>query len=489
MSIQDLKPLWALHFKLDDSTWARIEKQSLITQCTPLEIALDSGFINPEQFLEWDRDTSRTAALKIDFFNSPPPLKLFEKFDYVDCRQKVCMPVTEWEGKIYWAKLSSTPTGLEKEGSEKYWFLAPWPGLKKWFEAWKAVALSNSEKAPTPLAAFVEPPHLPSLNKEISSEIVPGEPISLKEVKDSSAPKFTLAPTLSGSPQNSFPPTLVEPKVETIILDTSLTPSSPGITHSSISSHVPSSTGSKVKSVEPPTGLKNITPNATAAIDFSSLLGAPVPPLPTISKDPRPVKPSEPENIVYFEAVENIPTPKPLTKPIAKPEASTKPIPTIPLDQFESRMRLAATQDGLAETFMGAWQNYFQQVMILLFQNEQLCIWWDNSQFNGQFNRGEVISLEESSVFKIVADTMNPYHGYVSPGPINDKFFQLTNGSQYPEHLTIVPVVSGDHVVAMLLGTCGEEAGKTIILHKLEEDAKLFCSSLLKTSAALKNAS
>jgi len=149
-------------------------------------------------------------------------------------------------------------------------------------------------------------------------------------------------------------------------------------------------------------------------------------------------------------------------------------------------MRLATSQDGLAETFLGAWQNYFLQIMILLFKNNQLCIWWHNHQFKGQFNRGEVIPLDTPSVFKIVADTGHPYHGYVSQGPVNDQFFQITNNGQYPEHLTIIPVLSGDHVVAMALGLCSREMGKGIILSKLEEDARLFSSSLTKIPSSIK---
>ncbi len=589
MSVQDQKPKWALHFKIDDTTWAKLAAHGAKTNLSALDIAIEMGIINQENLLTWDRDTSKIPALKIDFFNAPPPMELFQKFDYQKCRQKACMPVTEWSGNIYWAKLSSDPTGFESENSQGHWFLAPWSGLKKWFEIWKSVV------APSPMAAFVEPPQ-----NAVPAEIVLGEPEiepqgfefgaggpePQSESKSFTGTELRLMPNLSSNqapleleipsetlsndgfsipepkfnaptgvparpdsvileivnpgntPQPKVPfnneKTFIEPRPETVILENSLDApihfiplpapepqgekplrpetSSKAIDPKAFAPRPDSKPTAAPKKVEPPTGLNNFNPEVTAAIDFSSLMGAPIPPLPfskpSHAKDlamkptviqvvevPLPPTPEEqPANMPKMHAPLTSPSismPSMIPQPAAilNPVVPTKSIPTIPLDQLESRMRLATTQDSLAETFMGAWQNYFQQVMILLYQNNRLTIWWHNFQFTGQFNRGEVIPLDTPSVFKIVADTGHPYHGYVSQGPVNDKFFQVTNRGQYPDHLTIIPVVSADHVVAMLLGTCNREVGKGITLQKLEEEARLFSTSLMRTSNPVKKAS
>jgi len=575
MSVQDQKPKWAHYFSVDDTTWAKLCAEATKNHSSPLEVALEMSLINQENLLKWDRDTSKIPVLKIDFFNSEPPLALFQKFDYIKCRLKGCMPVTEWNGNIYWTKLSSDPTGFEAENSKPFWFLAPWAGVKKWFAAWKATTPLSPQEF-SPISGFIDAPsegspeevsidnnfnfgvfenkdetqfHQRSQSKSFTGTEMrilsepesqsqdlaqtQGSKIELEKPSETLMTQtyepIVLEPMPASTPAAAAPPPAPLRPMASEQAVSFLPPEAPPPPMAMVP--VAQDTGpiamvhEKVSVAEAPIGLTNLSNEVTAAIDFSSLLNdapqgavitpvltAPIivpaavtpktaPLLPRLQGevDSMPPLPDEATEHVTSAGpttsvgpIEPEPTIVPLVKPPPQPVATddpslkTKTILTIPVDQYESRIRLATSQDSLAEAFMGSWQNYFEQVMILLFINGHLTIWWDNRKFKNQFVRGETIPFEGASVFKIVNDSGHSYHGHASPCTINDRFFKYTNAGQYPDHLTIVPVKSGEHVVAMLLGMCSKEASKKIVLSRLEEDSKLFANSFSRLGLSKK---
>ncbi|MCC6277194.1 MAG: hypothetical protein IT289_04685 [Oligoflexia bacterium] len=158
----------------------------------------------------------------------------------------------------------------------------------------------------------------------------------------------------------------------------------------------------------------------------------------------------------------------------------------IPMDKANSLMNEAASQDDLAKTFMGLWHNFFDKVMILLFQDGKLYTWrWSGPWVSG-LNPGDEIPLNTPSIFKIVADTASSYHGYVAPGPVNDEFFNKTSAGQYPEHVTITPVIAQDSVMAMCIGICSKANGQGLVLGRLEEQTQLFAKNLTRILASIR---
>ena len=77
------------------------------------------------------------------------------------------------------------------------------------------------------------------------------------------------------------------------------------------------------------------------------------------------------------------------------------PLATVPIEEeFENRLKVAQTQrDSLASTLLGAWQNYFEQCMILLFQQDHLVVWWFNDKWKGNVSRGQHITLDTPKYF------------------------------------------------------------------------------------------
>lgn len=82
-------------------------------------------------------------------------------------------------------------------------------------------------------------------------------------------------------------------------------------------------------------------------------------------------------------------------------------------------------------------------------------------------------SLGTPSPFRIVLRTEKSYHGYLINSPYLDQFFQSWNGGQYPEHLTVAPLVSGGNILGFVIafGTAAA-AGKANLaaVEKLTQD-------------------
>jgi hypothetical protein len=117
-------------------------------------------------------------------------------------------------------------------------------------------------------------------------------------------------------------------------------------------------------------------------------------------------------------------------------------------------------------------KKYFDQAMILIYQNHTLKpLKWDSS-WKKEAHTQDFIDLKSASIFRIVFDTKFPYHGYVIPNPINDAFFNGWNQGRYPEHVTIVPILENKNIVGMLLGTCSKIASQKFQVRHIETIAE-----------------
>ncbi|MBX3018426.1 MAG: hypothetical protein KF767_11080 [Bdellovibrionaceae bacterium] len=70
-------------------------------------------------------------------------------------------------------------------------------------------------------------------------------------------------------------------------------------------------------------------------------------------------------------------------------------------------------------------------------------------------------SLSTPSPFRIVTRTEKSYHGYLINSPYLDQFFQSWNKGNYPEHLTVAPVLSGANIMGFVIAFgSAQAAGK-----------------------------
>jgi len=529
----DLKPAWLVQFKIEDSVWASVCADANSRGYSPLSVALEMGLLNENILMTWDRERSGLASLKGIFFNGEPPLELWTQYDLRRCLASGCMPVGSWEQIVYFAKLSSEPTSFDRELKNVTWVLAPWTGMKKWFRRWEKLEVSQASfvgrkselielkelKETNPTGAFINSGVKVETSEFSLSDIKTGgrgftsptNPIT--STGSSSSATESIAESQAGADESNTD----ESNTDESDTNGSDTDESDGDKPDTGETEASSSGG--------PIGVNTNSSNTLGSIDFSSLL--PVkeekksepqkpPPLSNIETTsisvivPKqaaatpitPITPlqSAPKNSIAapipkedVDSIDDIPVLKPrsttlsptkdqspVQPPIIKKESLAEIKSPIPVETIIERLNSAKSQDELAQVCMGGFHNYFDKVMIFLMQNPRLMIWKWSGNWTGNIQRGDVVSLDLPSIFKIVADTSHPYHGYICRCATNDSFFARTDRDEYPDHVTILPILADETVVAMVFGSCSKEAAKTLSLSRLEEHAHYFSDALTR---------
>ncbi len=121
---------------------------------------------------------------------------------------------------------------------------------------------------------------------------------------------------------------------------------------------------------------------------------------------------------------------------------------------------------------------HYEKSMILLKSGDQIKPWRWSSQFAPTTPSITSVTLLQPSPFRIVHRTHKPFHGYVVPNDLNNKFFAQWNNAQTPEHLTIAPVMVKDHVIGMLLAIGAKTADTKACLHLTESLANSIAAQI-----------
>lgn len=122
---------------------------------------------------------------------------------------------------------------------------------------------------------------------------------------------------------------------------------------------------------------------------------------------------------------------------------------------------------------------FFTKSFILAVDNQgQACkpVAWDENFSSAQC---ETINLASPSMFRIVNTTSKPYHGSVTLNEANEKFFNEWNKKEIPAHVTIVPLISNQKVIGMLVGFGDSTANNKAILNNVEKIGQQFLTALI----------
>ena len=123
----------------------------------------------------------------------------------------------------------------------------------------------------------------------------------------------------------------------------------------------------------------------------------------------------------------------------------------------ELRFESCQSYEEVAETAFRGVVPPYQRAMMLVFQGGQLKPWKWTPEFSPKKERPDSIDLDKPSVFRIVYNTLLPYHGRVVTNDVNAKFFDQADGGRVPQHLTLVPVVVDRQIAAMLMAAADGE--------------------------------
>lgn len=364
------------------------------------------------------------------------------------------MPVYEWQGVLFVGCLFA-PENFPRLGSHKVvWVLCEAGALQDLWLEFQSASLSSSPSAAPQTPLQMESPEgletdfnldltAPLIEDPVLDDItVPLQMEDLAPAADEPVAPIAKAPA-SNSQAGSSPEDLFA------LADTEEAKSpeaEPAATEESLDN-----------------GLLDLTgPMDTPAAAGASPLIA-LEPLSSLAKD----SPSSSDGEVNLESTNESAAPASAEAKRAKPAKSEVILGGGDLSDVTriAQNTLLSTPDekleGWMEQIFKDLESKFQKSMILLKKGERVRAWkWDHN-FGPSSMVSSGISLIRPSPFRIVARTKKPYHGYVVPSDIADKFFGEWNDYITPEHMTIAPILVGDHVIGMLLAIGAKVSGDT----------------------------
>jgi hypothetical protein len=146
------------------------------------------------------------------------------------------------------------------------------------------------------------------------------------------------------------------------------------------------------------------------------------------------------------------------------------------------KLRLINPQNMIKnlESALMEMKGTFEKSLVFSFnENEtQLIVYAWDEKFAEIKEPSLKIALDSPSIFKIVATTQKPYHGYVSLNEVNEKFFEAWNHDHIPDHVTITPIIFHNKLVGLLMGFAEKSKYNRATLNLAEQVSKKLFSDL-----------
>lgn len=361
-------------------------------------------------------ETVSTPILSKKFFEQhSPDSGFFSKWRDLAPWSDKCLPIYEWDGVLFIACLYP-PADFPKLTSKPVFVLCDPESLKSvWYEYQGTLVGKSAPLKPAPLKMDDIPE---GLSANVSVKSAP-EALSM----DSLAGDLNI-PNTTSSDEN-----LLQDSSEENVLSESAEESDSLDLDIAIPNAAPAAS---LPSTPPPT----FQPAATVAASLEA----------------KPLAATKPPTAKASVEKEN-----PYTKPGAlsskKDLGENLEVTRISVNALQSTPK--GNLDSFMQTIFTEMEYHFEKSMVFLKDGEEMKPWrWDgNFQMNSDEDSSpNGVQLESASPWRIVMSTQKPYHGYVTPNEINDKFFDAWNNAQAPAHMTLVPVMIEDHVIGMLLG-------------------------------------
>ena len=151
------------------------------------------------------------------------------------------------------------------------------------------------------------------------------------------------------------------------------------------------------------------------------------------------------------------------------------PAPSVKQTTRKNQTGSKVTDDGeIAVAFDRLHENYQSALLMQCADGFAKPYKWDESlpivRAQEKFN----VNLGFPSFFRIVAKTLQPYHGYVIDSPAHKEFFENLNFEAPPACVTAVPVKAGEKLWGILVCFGGEASKTTEAL----EQAVAICEKL-----------
>jgi len=133
---------------------------------------------------------------------------------------------------------------------------------------------------------------------------------------------------------------------------------------------------------------------------------------------------------------------------------------SVPLNQLDPvHLDECRNLDALGAQALLQTSITFEGTMLLLMKPsdtgiERLMPWkWNDLLLSIKRNQPDAIDLSIPSLFSIVQKTNKPFHGPVTDSAVSQKFFNDFFRGHKPAHITLVPLISEQRLIGMLLGS------------------------------------
>lgn len=455
-------------------------------------LAMESGFINSNDYLPWAQKYYELAVINSEFFTKGFNPKIYQKYkDESTAWGPQALPLFEWDDVLFVGcvdphavpsqlKFNCRPLLASYENLTKAWELAfydkPNPGFNLIIEA----PVSQSP-IPPPLIAdpFLAPPQItPILMNPPIDSISPHTPVLETPEAPSTIPLPSLQPSLEIKPKESV---LSENQTleEMISNQTNLE------SHELIEAYQKDSLSSEP--IEFPEGF-NINTHQNSSSTLNNSMEEPF--VESFKIAPQSLEKPHFENpnlnnssihnnslladfsklstappSLIFKSESNISNDT--KNDISNEKSQSKSISQIYLNSAHNKMEL---EEELKTSFAKAYQNY-RNLMILKLEGKYLYpLRWDPSYKN--IKDPYPISLENPSIFRIAIRTKKPFHGPISINEVNHQFLQHWFSDHKPNFITLIPLFFNQTCVGILLGASDEPLDRKDSLHLMENTAQ-----------------
>jgi hypothetical protein len=379
---------------------------------------LKTGRIGVAKYLEWAKEHYGIAVLNEEYFNLEPNLNFWTQIQTVANWSPSLLPLESWDGTIF---IGCVEPQLETRWSFPVVYVLADPNdLEK---LWNRYSPGLPVEKPEPSNALSYEPA-----NEFSDKLI--------------------------NARSSAPPKL-EPKVTALKLPADNVDDKTAVTSLTLAFdlQIPTPRQNESSDIEMPEGLTVSIPNPLPANDFMLPIdlkatseaadeGLAGPDEPTAIFRSAAVTPPVPVQ-ANFSTSNDMSTAKASTS--ANIVADLTSAGTIVSGPTDPNLAPAKLEDATDIDSTVAWafrelKMHFSSCLLFGYNSNGLVAWkWEPSL--RPTARAGAISFDSPSLFRVVARTLRPYHGFVVDNPIHKKFFESWGMKTYPPHVTAVPVV------------------------------------------------
>ncbi len=176
------------------------------------------------------------------------------------------------------------------------------------------------------------------------------------------------------------------------------------------------------------------------------------------------------------------PAPKPATQ---EPKKASQPLAGVgPIDIGVAPDMIdgADTQEACVAWFFRQMRTRYTTGVMLLQNGGALSVWKWESRLKVTGNL-PMITFEAPSLFRVVARTLRPYHGFPVENPIHKEFFRAFGYGKMPAHVTAVPILVNSVFKGVFLCISNDAAMSVDVLDFVEMISDRTVTRLEKTQS------